>query len=64
MRWRRLTANRLSFAALCGLLAVVAAALLAPWAAPYDPDATDAEAALSSVSLRHPLGTVGGDRPS
>jgi peptide/nickel transport system permease protein len=57
MRWRRLTANRLSFAALCGLLVVVAAALLAPWVTPYDPDETDAEAALSSVSLRHPLGT-------
>jgi len=57
MRWRRLTANRLSFAALCGLLLVVAAALLAPWVAPYDPDETDAEAVLASVSLRHPLGT-------
>jgi peptide/nickel transport system permease protein len=33
------------------------AALLAPWVAPYDPDETDAEAALSSVSLGHPLGT-------
>lgn len=54
---RRLLANRLSFVALCGLLVVVAAGLLAPWVAPYDPDATDAEAALSSVSLRHPLGT-------
>jgi peptide/nickel transport system permease protein len=57
MRWRRLTANRLSFAALCALLVVVAAALLAPWVAPYDPDETDAEATLSSVSPRHPLGT-------
>ena len=57
MRWRRLTGNRLSFAALCGILVVVAAALLAPWVAPHDPDETDAEATLSSVSLRHPLGT-------
>ncbi|HUG35479.1 MAG TPA: ABC transporter permease [Candidatus Limnocylindrales bacterium] len=57
MRWRRLTANRLSFAALCAILLVVAAALLAPWVAPYDPDETDADATLSSVSLRHPLGT-------
>jgi peptide/nickel transport system permease protein len=57
MRARRLTANRLSFGALCAILLVVAAALLAPWVAPYDPDETDAEATLSSVSLRHPLGT-------
>ncbi len=57
MRARRLTANRLSFAALCAILLVVAAALLAPWVAPYDPDETDADATLSSVSLRHPLGT-------
>ena len=57
MRWRRLTGNRLSLAALCGILVVVAAALLAPWVAPHDPDETDAAATLSSVSLRHPLGT-------
>jgi len=57
MRWRRLTGNRLSFVALCGILLVVAAALLAPWVAPHDPNETDAEATLSSVSLRHLLGT-------
>jgi peptide/nickel transport system permease protein len=57
MRWRRVTANRLSFAALCAILVIVAAALLAPWVAPYPPDEPDVEATLSSVSLRHPLGT-------
>jgi peptide/nickel transport system permease protein len=57
MRWRRLTRDRLSCAALCAILLVTAAALLAPWIAPYDPDEPDAEATLSSVSLRHPLGT-------
>jgi peptide/nickel transport system permease protein len=57
MRWRRLSGNRLSFAAVCGIVVVVAAALLAPWVAPHDPDETDAEATLSSLSLRHPLGT-------
>ena len=57
MRWRRLTRNRLSFAALCAILAVTLASLLAPWLAPYDPDAPDAEATLASVSLSHPLGT-------
>ena len=55
--WRRLTANRLSFAALCAIFLVTMAALLAPWVAPYDPDEPDAERVLSSVSLRHPLGT-------
>jgi peptide/nickel transport system permease protein len=57
MRWRRLTRNPLSFAALCTILVVTAAALLAPWVAPHHPDEPDAEATLSGVSLRHPLGT-------
>mgnify|MGYP001593627568 FL=1 len=57
MRWRRLTRNRLSFVALCVILAVTLASLLAPWLAPYDPDNPDAEASLVSVSLRHPLCT-------
>ena len=54
---RRLMRNRLSFVALCGILAITVAALLAPWIAPYDPDEPDAERTLSSVSWRHPLGT-------
>jgi peptide/nickel transport system permease protein len=57
MRWRRLARNRLSFVALCVILAITLASLLAPWLAPYDPDNPDAEAALVSVSMRHPLGT-------
>ncbi len=57
MRWRRLTRNRLSFGALCVILAVTLTSLLAPWVAPYDPDNPDAEATLASVSMRHPLGT-------
>jgi peptide/nickel transport system permease protein len=38
-----------------GLIAL--AAIFAPWIAPYPPDATDAAAALQSISWRHPLGT-------
>jgi peptide/nickel transport system permease protein len=57
MGWRRLARNRLSFVALCVILAITLASLLAPWLAPYDPDNPDAEAALVSVSMRHPLGT-------
>jgi peptide/nickel transport system permease protein len=57
MGWRRITRNRLSFAALCAIALVAVASLLAPWVAPYDPDEPDAEAMLATVSLRHPLGT-------
>ncbi len=57
MAWRRLTRNRLSFVALCAILLVTLAAVLAPWIAPYDPDEPDAEATLATVSLQHPLGT-------
>jgi peptide/nickel transport system permease protein len=57
MRWRRLTRNRLSFAALCAILLITLAALLAPWVAPYDPDEPDPERTLASVSWRHLLGT-------
>jgi len=57
MSWRRLTRNRLSFAALCVIVAVVLASLLAPWLSPYDPDNPDADSTLASVSWRHLLGT-------
>ncbi len=41
-----------------GLLAVVAAAaVFAPWLAPYDPLATDYAMLIRPPSLRHPLGT-------
>jgi peptide/nickel transport system permease protein len=57
MPWRRLTRNRLSFVAMCMIVLITLAAILAPWIAPYDPDATDAEATLASVSVSHWLGT-------
>jgi peptide/nickel transport system permease protein len=55
--WRRARRNPLSFAALCAIGLVTLVAILAPWVAPYDPDATDATAALRSVSRAHWLGT-------
>ena len=55
--WRRAQRNRLSFAALGVIAAITLVALAAPWLAPYDPDATDATAALASVSRGHWLGT-------
>ncbi|MBI4561571.1 MAG: ABC transporter permease [Candidatus Rokubacteria bacterium] len=55
--WRRLTKNRLSFGALCAILLITLVAWVAPWLAPYDPDATSAADALQTVSWRHWLGT-------
>lgn len=55
--WRRARRNGLSFAALVAIALIALLAVLAPWVAPYDPDATDAQAVLESPSLRHWLGT-------
>jgi len=57
LAWLRIRRNWLSTIALAIIAAMIVAALLAPWIAPYEPDATDAEAALQTVSLRHWLGT-------
>ena len=43
--WRRARRNRLGVGALVVVGLVTLAAVLAPWAAPYDPDATDPQAA-------------------
>lgn len=55
--WRRVRRNPLSFAAICVIAALALAAALAPWIAPFDPNDTDAAAALQSISPRHLLGT-------
>jgi peptide/nickel transport system permease protein len=55
--WRRLRRNWLSAAALALIVLMILAAALAGWVAPYEPDATDAEAALQAPSLAHWLGT-------
>jgi peptide/nickel transport system permease protein len=55
--WLRLRRNWLSAIALAIIVAMIIVALLAPWIAPYDPDATDPEAALQTMSWRHWLGT-------
>jgi len=55
--WLRVRRNWLSTIALAIIAAMILAALLAHWIAPYEPDATDAEAALQTVSLHHWLGT-------
>ena len=55
--WLRIRRNWLSTIALAIIVAMILAALGADWIAPYDPDATDPEAALQSMSWRHWLGT-------
>jgi len=55
--WLRIRRNWLSTIALAIIVAMILAALLADWIAPYDPDGTDPEAALQSVSWHHWLGT-------
>ena len=55
--WLRLRRNWLSAAALVLIVLMMLAAALAGWVAPYEPDATDADAALQAPSLYHWLGT-------
>jgi peptide/nickel transport system permease protein len=55
--WLRLRRNWLSAAALALIVLMMLAAVLAGWVAPYEPDATDADAALQALSLHHWLGT-------
>jgi peptide/nickel transport system permease protein len=55
--WLRLRRNWLSAAALVLIVLMMLAAALAGWVAPYEPDATDADAALQAPSLHHWLGT-------
>lgn len=57
LAWRRLRRNWLSAAALALIVLMMLAAALAGWVAPYEPDATDADAALQAPSLHHWLGT-------
>lgn len=55
--WLRIRRNWLSSIALAIIVAMIVAAVLADFVAPYDPDATDPEASLQAVSLHHLLGT-------
>ncbi len=57
LAWLRLRRNWLSALALALIVLMALAAVLAGWVAPYEPDATDAEAALQAPGLHHWLGT-------
>jgi peptide/nickel transport system permease protein len=55
--WRRLKRNWLSAGALALIVLMAVAAALAGWVAPYEPDETDAAAALAAPGLHRWLGT-------
>ena len=54
---RRLRRNSLSFGAVIVILGITFIALFAPLIAPYDPNATDANQVMLSVSRHHFMGT-------
>ena len=54
---RRLRRNSLSFGAVIVILGITFVALFAPLIAPYDPNATDANQVMLSVSRHHLMGT-------
>ncbi len=57
LAWRRFLRHKLALAGL-GVLAVLGlSALLAPWVAPYDPNAIDLRARYQPPSWTHPMGT-------
>ena len=55
--WKRFWRNRLAIAGSVIVLSLFAVSLLAPWVAPYDPNAIDLDRVLVPPSLEHPLGT-------
>ncbi len=55
--WGALTANRLAMLGLMVVAALVVVATLAPWLAPFDPNAIDVKSILLPPSWTHPFGT-------
>jgi peptide/nickel transport system permease protein len=55
--WRRLRRNPVTAGALAVIVVMLVVAILAPWIAPFDPDATDPAYALMGPSWRNLLGT-------
>jgi len=55
--WRRFRRKRIPFAAGMVILALIVAALFAPWIAPYDATTPDYQNVLSGPSLAHLAGT-------
>jgi peptide/nickel transport system permease protein len=57
LAWRRFRRHRLALVAAAMLLLLALSALLAPWIAPYNPDALDYLAFNAPPSWAHPMGT-------
>jgi peptide/nickel transport system permease protein len=55
--WGALSANRLAMLGLVVVAALVLVAALAPWLAPFDPNAIDVKSILLPPSWSHPFGT-------
>ncbi len=55
--WARFRRNRLALSGLALVVGMFAVSLLAPWLAPYDPNAIDIRAILMPPSTTHLLGT-------
>jgi glutathione transport system permease protein len=55
--WRRFRRQRLALAACAVILALILAAVFAPWIAPFNPDTPDYESLLDGPSMLHWLGT-------
>jgi peptide/nickel transport system permease protein len=55
--WTRLWQNRMAMSGLVLVLGMFAVALLAPWLAPYDPNAIDLKQVLMPPSAAHLMGT-------
>ena len=55
--WEALSANRLALLGLAVVAALVLVAALAPWLAPFDPNAINVQAILLPPSWSHPFGT-------
>jgi peptide/nickel transport system permease protein len=55
--WRFIVEQPLGTAGLLVIIVMFAAAILAPWISPYDPEAIDFAAMLSAPGAEHPMGT-------
>ncbi|MFT4301219.1 MAG: ABC transporter permease subunit [Desulfovibrio sp.] len=57
MMWKALRQDRMAMCCMAFLVLVAAAALFAPWLAPYDPTVINVKDKFAHLSFSHPLGT-------
>jgi len=58
-KWRQALRNPLALSGFIIIFGILLLAILAPFLAPYDPNAIDVKAILLGPSLQHPMGTDG-----